>query len=66
MTNADEEIIGHLLYIRSTIGAIREDVREMLRPVVALEDRHMSIASQLDRIDSRLARIERYLDLTDA
>ena len=66
MTETDHEILGHLVHIRSALDAMREDVRELKRPLGALEDRYWRMSVQLDRINSRIARIERRLDLADA
>ena len=66
MTETDHEILGHLVHIRSALDAMREDMRELKRPVGALENRYLSMSVQLDRINSRIARIERRLDLADA
>jgi hypothetical protein len=66
MTETDDEIAEHLLYIRSAIDDLRQDMRELKRPPGALENRSVSMSGQLGRINSRLDRIERRLDLTDA
>ena len=66
MTETNDEIPEHLLHIRGVLDAMREDIRELKRPVGALENLHLSMSRQLDRINSRIARIERCLDLTDA
>ena len=66
MTKTDHEILEHLLHIRSTLDATREDMRELRRPIGALESRYVSMSSQLDRINSSIERIEWRLDLTDA
>jgi hypothetical protein len=66
MTKTDHEILEHLLHIRSTLDAMREDMRELRRPIGALESRYVSMSSQLDRINSSIERIEWRLDLTDA
>jgi hypothetical protein len=63
MTETSDEILEHLLHIRGALDAMREDMRELKRPVGALENRYLSLSGQLDRINSR---IERRLDLTDA
>jgi hypothetical protein len=39
---------------------------ELKRPLGALENRYVSMSSQLDGINPRIERIERRLDLTDA
>jgi hypothetical protein len=66
MTETDQEILEHLLHIRSALDAMREDMREFKRPLAALENRYPNMSAQLDRINSRIGRIERRLDLADA
>jgi hypothetical protein len=59
MTESADEIMEHLLHIRSAIDDMRQDMRELKSPLDVLENRYVSLSNQLDRIDSRL-------DLTDA
>lgn len=66
MADTDDEILEHLLHIRSALDAMREDMRELKRPLAALENRHLSMSAQLDRINARIEGIERRLDLADA
>jgi hypothetical protein len=66
MTETDHEIIEHLIYIRSAVDAVCGDMRELKGPLGALENRYLSMSCQLDRINFRIERIERRLDLTDA
>jgi predicted nucleic acid-binding Zn-ribbon protein len=66
MTETDHEILEHLVHIRSALDAMCEDMRELKRPLGALENRYLSMSCQLDGINSRIERIERRLDLTDA
>jgi predicted nucleic acid-binding Zn-ribbon protein len=66
MTETNDEIIEHLAHIRSALDDLRQDMRELKRPVGALENRYVDMSGQLDRINFRIERIERRLDLTDA
>jgi hypothetical protein len=66
MTETNDKILEHLLYIRRAIDDLRQDMRELKRPLGALENRSVSMSGQLERINSRFDRIERRLDLTDA
>lgn len=66
MTETNDDVMEHLLHICSAIDEMRHDMRELRRPLGALENRYLSMSCQLDRIDSRIERIERHLDLTDA
>jgi hypothetical protein len=63
MTETNDEVMEHLLHIRSANDDMRQDMRELKSPLGALENRYVSMSNRLDRIDSR---IERRLDLTDA
>ena len=65
MTEADNIILEHLLHIRSTLDEIQEDMREFRRPVGALENMFWSMSARLDRIESRIARVERRLELNN-
>jgi hypothetical protein len=66
MADIDDQILEHLLHIRGAVDALREDMHELKRPLAALENRCLSMSSQLDRINCRVARIERRLELIDA
>jgi hypothetical protein len=66
MTETSDEFMEHLLHIRSPIDDMRQDMRELRRPLGALENRYPSMSCQLDCIGSRIERIERRLNLTDA
>jgi hypothetical protein len=66
MTETDDDVMKHLLHICSAIDEMRQDMRELRRPLGGLENRYLSMSCQLDHIDSRIERIERHLDLTDA
>ena len=66
MTETNDEILEHLFHIRGVLDAMREDIRELKWPIGALENRYLSMSGQLDRNNSRIAHIERRLDLIDA
>jgi archaellum component FlaC len=60
----------HLRHIRSGLDALRDDVREIKRRMTAVEVQlanvHSDFAGQsgrIDRIEDRLERIERRLDI---
>ena len=65
MTETDHEILEHLVHIRGALDAMCEDMRELKRPLGGLENRYLGMSLRLERIDSRIERIERRLDLTD-
>ena len=66
-------MLEHLRHIRKSIGNMEADLSDLKLRVSALEG-HMGqtqvqlagMNSRLDRIDERLGRVERRLDLTDA
>ena len=61
---ADGDIVlEHLRAIRSTQDKHSEDLREIKSRIGILEAQYASVSN---RIDDRLARVEKRLDLTDA
>jgi hypothetical protein len=66
MTETNDEIMEHLAHIRGALDDLRQDMRELKRPVGALENRYVNMSGQSGRINFRIERIERRLDLTDA
>jgi hypothetical protein len=62
MTETNDEIMVHFLHDRSAFS----EVRELKLSLGALENGCVSMSNQLDRIDSRIERIRRRLDPTDA
>ena len=72
-------ILEHLRSIRTDMGGVRDDMREVKQRLTSLEvsvanlrgevDLHGDFAGQsgrIDRVESRLERIEQRLDLRDA
>ena len=66
MTDTDNIVLEHLRYIGGTFDDMRDDIREIKQRVGNLENQHASMSNRLDRMDVRIERIERRLDLTDA
>ena len=66
MTEADSIVLEHLLHIRRTLVDVRDDVRAILQGTGNLDNRYASMSNMLDRMDARIGRIERRLDLTFA
>ena len=58
-----ERILRHL---RGGMDGLREDMREVKTRLGILENQYASMSSRLDRLDARVERIERRLDLADA
>ena len=66
MTEVENLILDHLRHLRSGLDGVREDMREVKTRLGILENQYASMSSRLDRIDGRVERIERRLDLADA
>jgi chromosome segregation ATPase len=66
MTDIDNIVLEHLLHIRAALDDIRDDAREIQRPLGSLERHYASLSTRMDRMDERIGRIERCLDLTEA
>lgn len=66
MTDADSLVLEHLRPIRGAIDNVRDDVREIKQRVGNLGHQYASMSNRLDRMDVRIERVERPLDLTDA
>ena len=66
MTEQDNIVLEHLRHIGGAIDGVREDIREVKQRVGSLEHQYVNMSNRLDRMDVRIERIERRLDLTDA
>lgn len=66
MPNSDNIVLEHLRHIRGAVDGLRDDMREVKQRLGILEHQYASISNRLDRVDLRIERIERRLDLTDA
>jgi predicted nucleic acid-binding Zn-ribbon protein len=66
MTEVENLILDHLRHMRSAIDGVREDMREVKTRLGILENQYASMSSRLDRLDARVERIERRLDLAEA
>jgi chromosome segregation ATPase len=62
----DNIILEHLRAIRATQDRHTEDLREIKTRLGFLEAQYASLSNRLDRMDERVGRIERRLDLLDA
>jgi archaellum component FlaC len=59
-------ILEHLRAIRATQDRHSEDLREIKGRLGILEQQYASISTRLDRLDERVNRIEKRLDLVEA
>jgi predicted nucleic acid-binding Zn-ribbon protein len=66
MTVQDSIVLEHLRHIRGAIDDMRDDIREIKQRAGSLEHQYANMSNRLDRMDVRIERIERRLDLTDA
>lgn len=64
--DTDNVILEHLRAIRGTQDRHTEDLREIKTRLGFLEAQYASVSNRLDRMDERVGRIERRLDLLDA
>jgi hypothetical protein len=77
MTEPENLVLEHLRHIRSDMGGLRDDVRDIKQRLTNLEiavgslaaseaNHYAMTAVRADRVDERLERIERRIDLADA
>jgi len=62
----DNIVLDHLRHIRGALDGVRDDIREIKQHAGNLENQYATMSNRLDRMDVRIERIERRLDLTDA
>jgi predicted nuclease with TOPRIM domain len=62
----NELIFETLKVLQKAVGDLRDDAREIKGHLGILESQYASISNRLDRMDDRVARIERRLDLVEA
>jgi chromosome segregation ATPase len=62
----DNLVLARLREIRDMLGRVLEDTTDLRLRVGALEAQFASVSLRVDRLDSRLERIERRLNLVDA
>lgn len=64
--SVDNLILEHLRAIRATQDRHSDDLREIKGRLGILESQYASLSNRLDRMDDRVAHIERRLELRDA
>jgi hypothetical protein len=62
--NTDNIVLVHLRHSRGAIDGMHDDIREI--KARAGENQYADMSDRLDRMDVRIERFERHLDLTDA
>jgi predicted nucleic acid-binding Zn-ribbon protein len=66
MAEIDNIVLEHLRHIRSAVDGLRDDMREVKGRLGILESQYANLSNRLDRMDSRVERIEQRLSLADA
>jgi hypothetical protein len=56
----------HLRHIGGAIDDVRDDLRGMKQRLGTLENQYANMSNRPDRMDIRIERVERRLDLADA
>jgi predicted nucleic acid-binding Zn-ribbon protein len=62
----DNIVLEHLRAIRATLERHSDDLLEIKGRLGILEQQYASISTRIDRMDDRVARIEKRLDLVEA
>jgi predicted nuclease with TOPRIM domain len=65
MTEAESLVLEHLRHIRSAVDGLRDDVRDIKGRLGTLETQYASLSNRMDRLDGRVERIERRLNLAE-
>jgi predicted nucleic acid-binding Zn-ribbon protein len=58
-------ILEHLRAIRASVDRLVDDMQEVKGRLGILEQQYASISTRLDRIDERVTRIEKRLELVE-
>jgi hypothetical protein len=66
MADPENIVLVYLCRLSEQMDAIREDNREIKARIGILEQQGASLSSRLDRIEVRLDRMERRMELIDA
>lgn len=64
--SAENLVLENLRAIRSTLDRHSDELREIKGRIGILEQQYASLSTRIDRMDDRLARIEKRLDLVEA
>ena len=62
----DNLVLEHLRAIRATLDRHTDDLLEIKGRLGSLENQYAIVSNRLDRMDIRLERVERRLDLVEA
>jgi predicted nuclease with TOPRIM domain len=61
----DNRLLVYLRRIDTKVDGLREDMREVGQRIGLLEGQYASLSPRVDRIEDRLERIERRLDIAE-
>jgi len=64
--STDNLILEHLRAIRGTVERLADDMQFVKQRLGILKHQYATISTRLDRIDERVLRIEKRLDLVEA
>jgi archaellum component FlaC len=64
--STDNLVLEHLRAIRGTVERLSEEMQDVKVGLGNLENQYASISNRLDRLDGRVLRIEKRLDLVEA
>ncbi len=64
--SSDNLILEHLRAIRGTVERLSDDMQVVKQLLGSLEHQYATISTRLDRLDERVLRIEKRLDLVDS
>ena len=62
----DNIVLAHVRHIRSAVDDLRDDMREVKGRLGILESHYANLSNRIDRLDGRVERIERRLNLAAA
>jgi hypothetical protein len=69
----DNLVLEHLRYMRAALDEVRDDVKDLKfrvgvveRGMISVQDTLFQHSAQFDRVNARLAKIEKRLDLVEA
>jgi len=65
MPDIDSVVLEHLRHIRAAMDDVRDDIREIKQRLGILEGTYAGLSTRMDRMDMRIERIERRLDLVE-
>jgi len=63
--SSDSLVLEHLRAIPGNVDRLVEDMHEVKQRLGILENQYASISNRLDRMDERVGRIEKRLDLVE-